>query len=58
MFITHRIKSELSIFAILVIYFHCVPEVVVPSYALYFINVVGNLGFVSFIAVQSYEGRK
>ena len=52
--ITHLIiiKSEVSIFLIVVIFFHdCVLEVVVPTYAVHFIYFLGKVGFVSCSAV-------
>ena len=53
------IKSEVSIFPIVVIFFRgCVPEVVVPSYAVGSIYIPGKQGFVSFITVQSYDVHK
>ena len=63
MFITHLIiiviKSEVSTCPIIVIFFSgCVPEAVVPSYAVGFIYIPGKLGFVSFITVQSYDVHK
>ena len=61
-FITHLIiiiTSEVSTFPIVVIFFHGrVPEVVVPSFAVGFIYILGKLGFVSFIIRQSYDVRK
>ena len=53
------LKSEVSIFPIVVIFFRgCVPEVVVPIVADSFMNIPGNLGFLSFVSVQSYDVRK
>ena len=36
----------------------CVPHVVVPSYAVSFINIPEKMGFASFITVQYYDVRK
>ena len=51
-FLTHLIiiiKSEVSPFPIVVIFSHgCVPEVVIASYAVGFIHILGKLGLVSF----------
>ena len=47
---------ESSTFPIVVIFFRgCVPEMVVPSYTVGFIDIPGKAGFFFVITVQSYD---